>query len=135
MNSLLALKLGVAALAWSLVICSASQPSPRGNGTEGNVAKLAARILEQSEYTHHKFDDEIAGKFFDRYVEELDGQHLSFFQSDLEEFAPYRTTLDELTKAGDTTPAHRIYGRFVQRGRSEERRVGKECRSRWSPYH
>ena len=23
----------------------------------------------------------------------------------------------------------------VQRVRSEERRVGKECRSRWSPYH
>src|SRR2546430_8621425 len=23
----------------------------------------------------------------------------------------------------------------VDRGRSEERRVGKECRSRWSPYH
>src|SRR3712207_8643558 len=22
-----------------------------------------------------------------------------------------------------------------RRGRSEERRVGKECRSRWSPYH
>src|SRR5256885_15394026 len=24
---------------------------------------------------------------------------------------------------------------FVQKPRSEERRVGKECRSRWSPYH
>ena len=24
---------------------------------------------------------------------------------------------------------------FVLDGRSEERRVGKECRSRWSPYH
>src|SRR5256885_1787003 len=24
---------------------------------------------------------------------------------------------------------------FRGRGRSEERRVGKECRSRWSPYH
>ena len=23
----------------------------------------------------------------------------------------------------------------VSIGRSEERRVGKECRSRWSPYH
>ena len=23
----------------------------------------------------------------------------------------------------------------AQRSRSEERRVGKECRSRWSPYH
>ena len=25
--------------------------------------------------------------------------------------------------------------RAVTRSRSEERRVGKECRSRWSPYH
>src|SRR5882724_13254845 len=25
-------------------------------------------------------------------------------------------------------------GRAILRGRSEERRVGKECRSRWSPY-
>ena len=24
---------------------------------------------------------------------------------------------------------------FRAQGRSEERRVGKECRSRWSPYH
>ena len=24
---------------------------------------------------------------------------------------------------------------FKNKGRSEERRVGKECRSRWSPYH
>ena len=24
---------------------------------------------------------------------------------------------------------------WYRRGRSEERRVGKECRSRWSPYH
>ena len=24
---------------------------------------------------------------------------------------------------------------MVDTGRSEERRVGKECRSRWSPYH
>ena len=26
-------------------------------------------------------------------------------------------------------------GAFKAIGRSEERRVGKECRSRWSPYH
>ena len=26
------------------------------------------------------------------------------------------------------------YGKLLF-GRSEERRVGKECRSRWSPYH
>ena len=26
-------------------------------------------------------------------------------------------------------------GEVIERPRSEERRVGKECRSRWSPYH
>ena len=25
--------------------------------------------------------------------------------------------------------------KFIKQDRSEERRVGKECRSRWSPYH
>ena len=29
--------------------------------------------------------------------------------------------------------AHFVSGGFQER--SEERRVGKECRSRWSPYH
>ena len=28
-----------------------------------------------------------------------------------------------------------LYGAGVETARSEERRVGKECRSRWSPYH
>ena len=34
-------------------------------------------------------------------------------------------------------PAMRYLAHLAQRGdrRSEERRVGKECRSRWSPYH
>ena len=29
----------------------------------------------------------------------------------------------------------RLRGNKEKTGRSEERRVGKECRSRWSPYH
>ena len=30
---------------------------------------------------------------------------------------------------------HGSVGRNFKSARSEERRVGKECRSRWSPYH
>ena len=29
----------------------------------------------------------------------------------------------------------KLIGAVYQSSRSEERRVGKECRSRWSPYH
>ena len=34
----------------------------------------------------------------------------------------------------DTRRGRKVYGGDVI-SRSEERRVGKECRSRWSPYH
>ena len=29
----------------------------------------------------------------------------------------------------------KLFSLCPEHGRSEERRVGKECRSRWSPYH
>ena len=36
----------------------------------------------------------------------------------------------------DQSIAWKVAERAVEEGaRSEERRVGKECRSRWSPYH
>ena len=37
--------------------------------------------------------------------------------------------------AGFRTPAHELQDGVDYVPRSEERRVGKECRSRWSPYH
>ena len=40
---------------------------------------------------------------------------------------PPRMLLPDGTEAGHVA--------FSPNGRSEERRVGKECRSRWSPYH
>src|SRR2546421_7961026 len=38
--------------------------------------------------------------------------------------------LDEMSRRREVQLAYN-----EQHGRSEERRVGKECRSRWSPYH
>ena len=32
-------------------------------------------------------------------------------------------------------PSKAVISRMILESRSEERRVGKECRSRWSPYH
>ena len=59
------------------------------------------------------------------------------FVSD-DEFGDYcNINLDEdemarfLTRSTDTCHYFQLYDEY----RSEERRVGKECRSRWSPYH
>ena len=51
---------------------------------------------------------------------------------DLELYGKYKAKLSEefLRKIQD-----RPNGKLILVTRSEERRVGKECRSRWSPYH
>ena len=44
----------------------------------------------------------------------------------------FNTFIDDTFSPGDKKE---IDGYNLQELRSEERRVGKECRSRWSPYH
>ena len=62
----------------------------------------------------------------------------------LREFVPYtgevQVLADKLTMLGLEVeeicdPFAGIAGIVMGAERSEERRVGKECRSRWSPYH
>src|SRR5258708_26338590 len=43
----------------------------------------------------------------------------------------YRLTMDQVS----LVVSHELIPDVLQNTRSEERRVGKECRSRWSPYH
>lgn len=84
--------------------------------TEANIAKSVAKVLERYHYSQLKLDDELSEKFLDRYIETLDGQHLHFLASDVEEFSTYRTKLDDLTlRAGDTSPSHRIFDRLMER--------------------
>ena len=48
----------------------------------------------------------------------------------------YNTVKGMLTKDGlKAFSSLDAKGILMNKGRSEERRVGKECRSRWSPYH
>ena len=51
----------------------------------------------------------------------------------INEFYPNVEALMGTSTAG--IPHAAIVGHLMDSSRSEERRVGKECRSRWSPYH
>lgn len=61
------------------------------------------------------FDTTVSSPFLDRYLETLDNQRVHFLQSDMAEFDKYRSSLDQLTKSGDTRPAGEIFARFMQR--------------------
>ena len=52
-----------------------------------------------------------------------------------EETLPHYTTGEEIRETEPTAEPTIPEGTAEDCYRSEERRVGKECRSRWSPYH
>ena len=83
------------------------------------IAFVAARLLENYHYLEHPLDREMSVKFYDGYIDSLDPRREHFLQSDLAEFAPFRTNLDKLTintnLAADLSPAFAIYQRYQQR--------------------
>jgi carboxyl-terminal processing protease len=85
----------------------------------GKIAFVTAYMLEKLEYLQHPFDATISARLFDSYLTSLDPQHVHFLQSDLDEFAAYRTNLDRLTmkRSGiaDTRPAYEIFYRYMDR--------------------
>lgn len=89
--------------------------TPNVEKTEANIAKITSAFLQQQHFSHHPFDQEIAGKFLDRYLDMLDGFHIYFLQSDLDEFDSFRTNLNILTMSGNVSPAQFIFNRFMQR--------------------
>jgi carboxyl-terminal processing protease len=86
---------------------------------DGRIAFVTAKMLDQLHYSKQSFDASVSGKFFDRYLDTLDPQHMHFLQSDLAFFDIYRTNLHllTLTKRGvsDVSPAFDIFNRFMTR--------------------
>ncbi len=91
------------------------QPGPGA----ARIAYFTAWWLENYHYSQRPLDTVMSQKFFDEYIDMLDGRHEHFLQGDLAEFAGYRTNLDRLTlgsnKQSDLTPAYAIYARFSER--------------------
>ncbi len=84
--------------------------------TDAATTALTSKILENSQFAHQELDDKLAGKFLDRYLDTLDGAHMVFLQSDIDEFAKSRPTLAEATrKKGDSSLAHVIFKRYLER--------------------
>jgi carboxyl-terminal processing protease len=114
---LLRTTLGLAALIGALHCSglSAAPPASR-NATDANIVRLTSNVLEQSQFAHHKLDQDLAGRFLDSYLDALDGNRLLFLKADLDEFAAFRTTLAKATReAGDTSAAHTIFKRYLER--------------------
>src|SRR5678815_136185 len=81
-----------------------------------NIVIWTCRILRKSHYLKLAFDEELSGKWLDRYLDSLDNQHIYFLQSDIKDFDVYRQNLAErASETGDSTAARVIFSRFRER--------------------
>lgn len=71
--------------------------------------------LSKSHFVQLTINDQLSERFLDNYLERLDPDKVFFYQSDIDEFASYRHSLDELLLKGDNTVGLKIYHRFQKR--------------------
>jgi len=84
--------------------------------TDAATTVVTSKILESSQFAHRQLDDELAKKFLDRYLDTLDGAHLVFLQSDIDEFTKKQPNLAEVTREkGDNSLGHFIFKRYLER--------------------
>lgn len=95
-------------------------PLARGlspSAAEPGIASVVAARLTQSHYRPRPVDDALSRDWFDAYLSMLDPNRMYFLASDIAEFEPWRTRLDDdiLAKRPTLEAAYAIYDRYAQR--------------------
>ena len=90
------------------------------DGDEGTRREIAERICNELTI-HAQVEEEL---FYPWLRENLDDDDMEMVEEAQVEHNTAKDLIAQLEGATD-----------IDEQRSEERRVGKECRSRWSPYH
>ena len=101
---------------------------------KGGDEKLQALVAKTTKPNTREVWTPTAANFFGR----VGGPYMVEIWRDLLELAedhPTVTTFAKLKKGEKAAKLEALFTQSDMRSRSEERRIGKECRSRWSPYH
>src|SRR6266576_5021361 len=121
-------------IGWLWHFARSSRPSAYHRGVAA-LLELTSRTLDELDRMREadvEFEEHRAGVL----VVARDRKGLHWFEKVFDELVPlgFPGTLEHMDgdEARGIEPA---LGPMVGCARSEERRVGKECRSRWSPYH
>lgn len=82
----------------------------------GRIAQATGTVLSQGHYRQEPLNNAISRTFFTNYLASLDYARMIFTQEDVDGFAAkYLESLDDLTRAGDASPAYEIFRRYVER--------------------
>ena len=107
----------VAILSLIAVVVGAQAPNPKPEDQQ--TAKKVVELVEANHMAKPTIDDEIAKKWCDTFLKDLDPQKNYFEQADIKEFTAQATLLDDQIREGNLDFARAVLARFVKR--SDER--------------
>jgi len=79
------------------------------------IARAVKNMVESEHISKRVLDDELSIRAYDRFLNDLDPLKLYLLQSDIDDFAQYRTKLDDMAKNGDISFAYIVYKRQLER--------------------
>jgi len=82
---------------------------------QSQAAHLSAEVLGRYHYKHPANDDTLSSKVFDNYLKALDAEKVFFLQSDIDQFASARNSLDDAINKEDLGIPFAIYNLYQQR--------------------
>ncbi len=82
---------------------------------EQEIASLVAKIVPRYHINQVTIDDAVSEQLFNRYFDDLDPLKRYFVQSDIDEFAGKKTSLDDTVKVGNIDFAYNVFDRFRER--------------------
>ena len=106
--------LGIVAL-----VVGAQAPAPTPTAQDEKTAKKVVSILESDHMAKPTIDDETAKKWCKTYLKDLDPQKYYFLKTDIDEFLPQATSLDDKIHEGNLDFSRLVFEHFLKR--SDER--------------
>src|SRR5271157_5472751 len=103
----------IAILALMAVVVGAQAPVPTNEDQE--TAKTVVDLLERGHMARPVIDDEIAVKWCNNFLKDLDPQKFYFLKADIAEFQKEAKNLDDQIREGNIDFARRVFERFLQR--------------------
>jgi len=103
----------IAILALMAVVVGAQAPVPTNEDQE--TAKTVVDLLERGHMARPVIDDEIAVKWCNNFLKDLDPQKFYFLKTDITEFQKEAKNLDDQIREGNIDFARRVFERFLKR--------------------
>jgi len=82
---------------------------------QAQAARLSAGILSRYDYRALPLDDALSEKIFDSYLKILDSEKIFFVQSDIDQWASFRTRLDDAILNENLNIPFAMFNRYAQR--------------------